>query len=465
MVGSAAEYATSRGAVPNISELIDLEHGLLSTQLYTEPNIFRAEIKNIFHRTWLYVGHETAVEVPGDYVLLTLGLEPCILCRDQEGKLHVFQNRCAHRGATVCQDVCGNARYFRCGYHGWTFRNNGDLVGAPSRGGYPSFNSRDWHLGELPRVDSYRGFIFASFSSGVPSLTEHLRPVIPYLDRFIDQCSPFAMAAMNGTQTLAYNSNWKAQLENAPDTYHAHSTHKSFVDILKGRIGEVGRMYDPDDPNSVSLSFVHGHSVIDRKDRQRASEAGGRVWNLRKRLETSPGASRLIAAVLRDRPEDGERLLATAGGVGQVLTIFPNLILNGIHIREIVPVTVNRTEVRNTVMNPRGAPSELLELRLRTHEFFYGPAAFAAPDDYEMFERTQLGYAAGIPQWLTVSRGLHRQTNGSDGETIAHGSDEATIRNQYREWGRLMSEPLGDNPVHVAGLDLADRGEPIGLGQ
>src|SRR5579862_6371927 len=60
-------------------------------------------------------------------------------------------------------------------YHGWTYRTNGELSSIPPREGFGSgFDPAEYGLIPLPRVDSYRGFIFASLSHDGMSLGEHL---------------------------------------------------------------------------------------------------------------------------------------------------------------------------------------------------------------------------------------------------------------------------------------------------
>ena len=36
--------------------------------LYTDPAIFAEELRKIWHRTWVFVGHESEVPQPNDYV-------------------------------------------------------------------------------------------------------------------------------------------------------------------------------------------------------------------------------------------------------------------------------------------------------------------------------------------------------------------------------------------------------------
>src|SRR5579884_2824017 len=138
----------------------DRVHG----RVYYDPAIFELEMERIFGRCWVYVAHETEISEPGDYRATTIGLQPVIVTRDADsGAIQVLYNRCRQRAATVCQDEAGTAHYFRCAYHGWTYNNRGELIGVPYRQGYgPAFTSAEYGLVRVPRVASYRGFIFAS---------------------------------------------------------------------------------------------------------------------------------------------------------------------------------------------------------------------------------------------------------------------------------------------------------------
>ena len=55
---------------PDYPRLIkpDRVHG----SLYTDPRVFADELARIWYRTWVYVGHESEVRQPGDYVRKSL---------------------------------------------------------------------------------------------------------------------------------------------------------------------------------------------------------------------------------------------------------------------------------------------------------------------------------------------------------------------------------------------------------
>ena len=42
--------------------------GRVHRRLYTDPDIFDLEIEKIFGAAWIYVGHESQVKEPGDFL-------------------------------------------------------------------------------------------------------------------------------------------------------------------------------------------------------------------------------------------------------------------------------------------------------------------------------------------------------------------------------------------------------------
>ncbi len=65
----------------------------------------------------------------------------------------------------VVASDCGHAKEFQCVYHGWTYHLDGRLKAVPLNHGYPSdFDTKNpkTSMTQVPRVESYRGFIFIS---------------------------------------------------------------------------------------------------------------------------------------------------------------------------------------------------------------------------------------------------------------------------------------------------------------
>lgn len=100
---------------------------------------------------------------------------------------------------------------------------------------------------------------------------------------------------------------------------------------------------------------------------------------------------------------------------------------------------MNRTLVDVLATTLVGVPESMNQLRLRTHEAFFGPAGFGAPDDLEMFQRVQHGLAAEQIDPLLLTRGLGREVRIEGDVIVSERSDETIQRAQYRQWARVMS--------------------------
>lgn len=399
---------------------------------YLAPELFDAEITKIFERTWLYVAHASEIPETGDYKTTTMAGRPVIVSRSADGQIHVLQNRCRHRGASVCQARSGNAKFFRCEYHGWTYKNSGELIGVTFPDGYTELDKSELGLIALPRVEVYRGFVFASLNPDVPPLEDHLGAAREYLDLFVESGGGKPLTAAHGTQKLRYPGNWKYQLENGCDGYHPSFTHRSFFQIVGSRTGEGSSgSYFGGKSSAVARSLGNGHSLLDQRE-----SVGGHYG---KRALIAPDADAIVEELRAELSEEElERQAADAIHLGFNLTIFPNLQIIGIHIREIVPVAATETVVKYTPMTIDGAPDGINELRLRGHELFYSAAGFGVPDDSEMFRRVSAGLDSD-DEWVLLSRGRKRVVvEGSEAHSQV--TDELPQRTEWDRWAELMRE-------------------------
>src|SRR5262249_5768379 len=149
-----------------------------------------------------------------------LGLQPVIMIRHHDNSVRVLINRCAHRGAKVVNERKGNAATLSCLYHGWSYDTDGRLVGVPvPEGCAPGFDREEYGL-KRARVETYRGFVFASLAEAKVSFEDHIGAIKINIDDLVDRAPEGRLALDAGMHRYIYRGNWKLQLENVLDSYH-----------------------------------------------------------------------------------------------------------------------------------------------------------------------------------------------------------------------------------------------------
>src|SRR5947207_15392379 len=164
--------------------LVDLATAQISREIFVNDDIYAEELERVFACAWLFVGHESQISNPGDFVSSCMGEEAVVLCRDRAGEVHVFLNSCRHRGMKVCRYDEGNTAVFTCPYHGWSYGTDGRLVGVPFlREAYHSTLDRaQWGLVEVAQLCRYKGTVWGTWDPAAPSFFDYLGDFRRYVD-------------------------------------------------------------------------------------------------------------------------------------------------------------------------------------------------------------------------------------------------------------------------------------------
>src|SRR6185437_6466679 len=200
--------------------------------VYTDAEIYAREMKDVFARSWNYVGLEAEIPNPGDFKRTHAGETSVIVVRGKEGEINVLKNQCAHRGLEVCRQDYGTARVFQCPYHQWTYRLDGDLSGVPfmkgvdGHGGMPDdFDRKDHGLKKL-KVATRHGAMFATEAEDIEPLETYLGDKMLKLFDRVFNGKPLRILGVSRQRIPA---NWKLMFENIKDPYHASLLHVFLV--------------------------------------------------------------------------------------------------------------------------------------------------------------------------------------------------------------------------------------------
>jgi len=417
--------------------------------LYTEEAIFQEEMRKIFGAVWVYLGHESQIPNNDDFITSKLGLRPIIVLRDSTGKFRALYNRCTHRGATICRKESGSTKAFACPYHGWTYLNSGKLQGVPWPEGYADdFSDAKFNLAQVPRVSSYRGFIFGTLNLDAPNLKDYLGPAKTPIDQWLDR-HPGSKVKVSNANRLKFNGNWKLAYDNSADGYHVVFSHRSLLAMENRLLSEdqKGMSFYKDKPDDAPMYvkyFGNGHHFKDK--RPNIEQRPGALWEIE---GSHPGMEGYEESIRERLGDKADRILDIAASEPVNINIFPNLLILGNHIQVLQPVSLTETDTTwygTAVIDDddelEGTVDDVNAIRMRTQEGFPN---FGEVDDLMNFEQIQAGLAAEEDEWIYMHRGLGvegRISVDENGVFTAPATDEIFMREYMKEYKRLMqAEP------------------------
>lgn len=386
--------------------------------VYSDPELYRRELELFFYGpTWNYVGLSCEVPEAGCYKRSWIGERQVVMVRDHDDRLHVWENRCAHRGARLCWSNKGKTESMTCPYHQWNYALDGRLQGVPLRrgaagkGGMPSdFDPARHGLSRL-RVHLESGSVWASFDHEGPSFAEYCgAELYGYLQRIF----PGRPLSLLRYSRQLIQSNWKLYLENLKDPYHATLLHAFYITFGMWRA----------DAEAESRPVQGGkHSIMTSKNvGKQASAATAEISRFNAELE------------LHDRDTVTPVREFDDGKVGG-WTIFPSVVIhqqaNSLGMRHVVPKGPGEFELSWTYFGYADEPPELTRLRLR-HTNLMGPAGFVSMEDGEVLSECQLNVAGYADRAAVVEMG------GRDVAPQDHMVTEVMIRAFYDFYREAM---------------------------
>ena len=195
----------------------------LDQKFYTNNEIFELDLKNIFSKQWVFVGHVTRISNQGDYFLFEIGNESIIIIRGKDNNIYAHYNVCRHRGSKICLEDHGNAKLLLCPYHAWSYNLDGSISSARLMNN--DFNPKDWKLNSC-NVNIFEGLIFINLSDSPSNFDEFISPTKNFIELHGLGDAKIAHRAMYPT-----NGNWKLTLDNFHECYHCQPSHPEYCAV------------------------------------------------------------------------------------------------------------------------------------------------------------------------------------------------------------------------------------------
>jgi phenylpropionate dioxygenase-like ring-hydroxylating dioxygenase large terminal subunit len=444
---------------------------MIPAHIYNDEEIFRLERERLFSRAWMFVGHESEIPQAGDYVVRRVLDDSFIVTRGEDGVVRAMFNMCLHRGMQVCRAEMGNASHFRCPYHGWSYRNDGRIVGLPfhkeAYGGEAGFRRKGQTLLPAPSLDMYNGLIFISMDPDAPPLREYLGDFAFYLDYYTKQSE--SGIELRGPQRWRIKANWKIGVENfAGDMYHTPQTHTSVV--------EIGLFREP--------------KAEKRKDGNTywAGNGGGTTYKLppgtlEERLWYVGYPDVMVDRMKKVWSQEQLDVIGRDGFMISAASIFPNMslvhnwpkvqesddVLPFISLRTWQPVGPNETEVLSWFAVDAEAPEEYKALSYKAYLMCFGSTGMFEQDDVENWVSLTDTARGSMARRLLLNSRMGMLDDGSPvvapltpeqfaGPGVAHvGYGEYNQRHLLERWADHMERPAEPvRQVQVSGIGAGD---------
>ena len=386
----------------SVSDLVNADASLVSRRCWSDERVYALEKVGIFGKSWLFLGHESQIKVPGDFVQAYMCETPIILARGEDQGIYASINSCTHRGLPVCRADHGNTRRFICPYHNWSYSVAGDLVTIPQESEVRNKPDKSQlGLKRVPRVESWRGMVFGSFDENIIPLEDYLGDMRFYLDAFFERF-PGGIEFIGAPHRWVLNANWKLPVENQlGDVNHGAFLHSAIIpreaqDIIE----ELGHSVVTTPGHGATFRLMPDGSPVD--DMAWGMEAVGAIFG----GDEVQNYLREIQARASERVGD-----LRARMKGLTYGIYPNLsfLWSNTSFKVSHPRGPGKVEYWSWSVVPADAPDSIKKILRTNYSSFFGPAGILEQEDSEVwvqqFQGSNIDFADDRPYYYGLGLG------------------------------------------------------------
>lgn len=197
----------------------------IPTNIYTCKEIAAKEKEILFRNTPQIIGLSADLPEPGSFLTVDIAGLPILATRNKQGEFQAFVNACRHRGVQVTAEERGKQSRFTCPFHGWTYGNNGNLIGINKASHYGSIDKSCNGLRKLP-TEERSGLLWVHPDpDGKIDLEDKLGHEL--LAEFEDNFQQMGGKLVNYHKTeIEMDHNWKLAIDGMAESYHFAVLHK-----------------------------------------------------------------------------------------------------------------------------------------------------------------------------------------------------------------------------------------------
>ncbi|MFN3856831.1 MAG: aromatic ring-hydroxylating oxygenase subunit alpha [Caulobacter sp.] len=205
----------------------DLGADRIGPERFTSQAMLAEELKWVFGRSWLLACPVSDIASPGDAFPFTVGQDPLVVVRGEDGQVRAFHNVCRHRGRQLVTRP-RNIKSFYCWFHGFDWHLDGSVRDIPDKACFKGYTNEEDLVLPAVQCEVWGGFAWVNMDPGAPPLLDFLGPVA-------DQLSAYRLEEYRLAEDLLveWDCNWKIGADAFQEGYHGPVTHPQLQYFLE----------------------------------------------------------------------------------------------------------------------------------------------------------------------------------------------------------------------------------------
>jgi len=218
-LNDSQEVTKIRGDLARLKNTDQQDALAMPNDYYGSEDFLEFERENLFRKEWVCLGHIGEIPEAGDFFTTDLIGELLLVTRAQDGEINVLSNVCRHRGNQVETEAKGNRQRFVCGYHAWSYGQDGALKVAPLMNKVRQFDKAKCGLKQF-KTEIWQNFIFVNLDGNATPLAPRMAGLSKLMTNYHHE-----LRHLVHMEETVWDTNWKSLMENFLEGYHLSATH------------------------------------------------------------------------------------------------------------------------------------------------------------------------------------------------------------------------------------------------